>query len=86
MMDNTENSQRSFKDRLLAIFPIVSIVGLIVGAIGGYIYYIEIGCNSGSCAITSNPYMSILWGAAIGYLVGDMFRKKPSRAQSDAGK
>lgn len=84
-MENNEKNQRNFKDRLLAVFPVVSIVGLIVGAIGGYIYYIEIGCNSGSCGITSNPYMSILWGAAVGYLVGDMFRKKPAKAQSETG-
>jgi hypothetical protein len=76
-MENIENSQKSLKQRILAHFPVISIIGLVVGAIGGYIYYIQIGCNSGSCAITSNPYMSILWGAAIGYLVFDMFRKKP---------
>ena len=76
-MEQSSNSTKTFKNRFFALFPIVSLIGLVVGAIGGYIYYIEIGCNSGTCAITSNPYMSVIWGAVIGYLVGDIFRKKP---------
>ncbi|MCF8236039.1 MAG: hypothetical protein K9G67_13775 [Bacteroidales bacterium] len=54
----------------------LAIAGLAIGATGGYLYYYFIGCNSGSCAITSNPYMSILWGALLGYLVFDMFKPK----------
>ena len=85
-MNNMDNSPKSLKKRILAHFPLVSLIGLVVGAIGGYIYYIEMGCNSGSCAITSNPYMSVLWGAAIGYLVFDMFRKKPKTESPEPGK
>ncbi|MCK4569658.1 MAG: hypothetical protein KAT76_05155 [Bacteroidales bacterium] len=59
------------------------VIGAIVGAIGGYIYYIEVGCTSGSCAITSNSYLSMLWGAAIGYLVFDMFKKRKHRRKSE---
>ncbi len=59
---------------------ILSIVGLIIGAIGGYIYYKEVGCVSGTCAITSNPYMSIAWGGAFGYLVLDMFNGKKKKS------
>jgi len=40
--------------------------GLLVGAILGYLYYYYIGCASGSCAITSNPYISTAYGALIG--------------------
>lgn len=56
--------------------PVLSLIGLILGAIGGYLYYDLVGCVSGTCAITSNPWMSTLWGAAMGYLLFDMFRKK----------
>jgi hypothetical protein len=76
-MESPSKSNRSFKDRFFSIIPLISLIGLVVGAIGGYVYYIEIGCNSGSCAITSNPFMSVIWGAVIGYLVFDIFRKKP---------
>jgi len=76
-MEETSKTQKSIKQRIFSIIPLVSLIGLVIGAVGGYIYYIEIGCNSGSCAITSNPYMSIIWGAAIGYLIGDIFHRKP---------
>ena len=55
---------------------IPSIIGLIIGGIGGYIYYLTIGCSSGSCPITSNPWLSILWGLIMGFLIGDFFTKK----------
>lgn len=61
--------------KYLKIFTIKSIIGIVAGVIGGYIYYIKIGCNSGTCPITSNPYLSMLWGAIIGYLLGGMFEK-----------
>ncbi len=48
------------------------LVGAIIGIIGGYFYYKFIGCNSGSCPITSNPFMSMIWGGLMGYLLVDM--------------
>lgn len=62
---------------------ILGIVGLIVGAVGGYAYYYYIGCNSGACPITSNPYISVIFGALIGYLFLDMFKKKESSDESN---
>ncbi len=46
-------------------------VFLLVGALGGFLYWRFIGCNSGACLIKSVWYWSTLWGAAAGYLVGD---------------
>lgn len=48
----------------------------IAGVLGGFAYYSEIGCTTGSCAITSNPYMSMVWGGAMGFLIPDFFIKK----------
>lgn len=62
---------------------ILGIVGLIVGAVGGYAYYYYIGCKSGACPITSNPYISVIFGALIGYLFLDMFKKKESSDESN---
>jgi len=42
-----------------------------LGAIGGFLYWKYVGCLSGTCAIKSVWYWSTLWGAAVGYLVGD---------------
>jgi hypothetical protein len=38
------------------------------GAILGFGYYKLVGCRSGSCPITSNPYASTLFGAVMGFL------------------
>lgn len=40
------------------------------GAIAGFAYYYFIGCNSGHCLISSNPYISTTYGFAAGILMG----------------
>ncbi len=54
------------------------VVGLFTaaGVIGGYAYYALVGCRTGTCAITSNPYLSIAWGGILGYLLPDFFVKE----------
>ena len=59
-----------------SFISIPSAIGIIIGGISGFLYYIKIGCVSGTCPITSNPWLTVLWGAAVGYLIGDMFKKK----------
>jgi hypothetical protein len=49
----------------------LQIIFLLVGAIGGFLYWRFIGCENGTCAIKSVWYWSTLWGAAMGYLIGD---------------
>jgi len=41
------------------------------GAALGFGYQRLIGCRSGTCVITSNPYVSTLYGALMGYLVSE---------------
>jgi hypothetical protein len=64
------------KKKITDFIGIGGMIGIVLGAVAGYLYYYYIGCRSGSCAINSNPYFSTLWGAVIGYLLGDMFKKK----------
>ncbi len=45
-----------------------TLIGVVIGGAGGYLYYYYVGCNSGSCPITSNPWASVLWGAIIGLI------------------
>lgn len=40
-------------------------LGIAAGGIGGYLYYYFIGCNSGTCPITSSPYGSIIMGVSL---------------------
>lgn len=42
----------------------------LLGAVGGYLYWKFIGCQTGQCAIKSVWYLMVLYGTAIGYLVG----------------
>ena len=44
-------------------------IGIAVGAVGGYLYYYFIGCASGTCAITSKPVNSSLYGGVMGGLL-----------------
>jgi len=52
------------------------ITGLILGAVGGYLYWRFIGCSSGSCPITSSPLMSTIWGSIMGGLLSSAFKKE----------
>ena len=52
------------------------IVGIILGAIGGYLYWQQIGCSSGTCAITSKWHNSTAYGALMGGLLFSMFKKE----------
>ncbi|MEO9210245.1 MAG: DUF6132 family protein [Ginsengibacter sp.] len=61
---------------------LLTIIGVILGAIGGYLYYHFVGCNSGTCAITSKPLNSTLYGALMGGLLLNIF-KKEKRIKSD---
>lgn len=59
----------------------LSILFLILGAIGGFLYWKYVGCLSGTCAIKSVWYWSTLWGAAVGYLIGDFINDIRKRIQ-----
>jgi len=39
---------------------------VLLGAAGGFLYYNYVGCVTGSCAITSNPWLSTGYGVLIG--------------------
>lgn len=52
---------------------IVTGIGVIIGLVAGYLYYQEIGCASGSCAITSKPLNSTLYGGLMGGLLFNLF-------------
>jgi hypothetical protein len=44
------------------------ILGVVIGGVLGYGVYRFIGCSSGACPITSNPWISMFFGMAIGGL------------------
>jgi len=54
-------------------------IGIALGAVGGFLYWYYIGCNSGSCAITSSPINSTLYGGMMGGLLLNSFESKKSK-------
>lgn len=42
------------------------------GVIGFFVIYKLIGCSTGRCAITANPYISTLYGILLGVLIAGM--------------
>ena len=57
----------------------LTILGILLGAIFGYMYYHFVGCASGTCSITSNPLNSTLYGAMMGGLLFNIFEKKSKK-------
>ena len=45
-----------------------SVIGAVVGGLVGYGIYRFVGCSSGACPITSNPWVSTIVGMVIGGL------------------
>ena len=45
------------------------IFGPLIGGVLGFAYYRFVGCAGGTCPITSNPWISTLFGAAMGLIL-----------------
>ncbi len=58
------------------------ILPVIAGAALGFAYYYFIGCYSGTCPITSNPYISTAYGALIGLIFVFPTKRKTSNDES----
>ncbi|NOX64710.1 MAG: hypothetical protein GXO85_02660 [Chlorobi bacterium] len=52
------------------------ILPVLAGAGLGFAYYYFIGCYNGTCVISSNPYISTVYGGLIGYLFTFPSKKK----------
>ncbi|MGL1901392.1 MAG: DUF6132 family protein [Fibrobacterales bacterium] len=44
-------------------------IGIAAGIALGFIYYKTIGCSTGTCPITSNPWSSMIYGGVLGALI-----------------
>ena len=56
------------------------LVGALLGAVAGFIYWQQIGCNSGTCMITSTWHNSTAYGAVIGGLFFSLFQNEKKKS------
>ena len=65
-------------EKLISIFKRnwTYLAGAVAGAITGYLYWYFIGCESGTCPITSSPANSMIWGAVMGGLLFSLFKRE----------
>lgn len=47
-------------------------IGVVLGGAFGFFFYRFIGCKSGACVITGNPYISTIYWALLGGLVANI--------------
>lgn len=52
------------------------IPGIVLGVVVGYFYWKYIGCNTGTCPITSKPANSMLYFAVVGGLFLNLFQTR----------
>ena len=61
---------------------ILTMVGVVLGAVAGWLYWHQWGCTNG-CAITSSPVNSTLYGGFMGGLLFNSFTKPTSANTAD---
>jgi Family of unknown function (DUF6132) len=66
-----------FKNNLLVV------AGVTIGGIAGFLYWKYVGCVSGTCAITSKPVNSSLYGALMGGLLFSIFKSNQKITDND---
>jgi hypothetical protein len=49
------------------------VIGVVAGGGVGFAYYKFVGCSSGTCPLTSNPFITTLYGGVLGALVAGSF-------------
>ncbi len=50
------------------------VVSAVIGGVLGVVYQRAVGCRTGTCPITANPYTSALYGMVMGVLLSGGLR------------
>lgn len=48
-------------------------IGIVVGAALGFGWYKLVGCSTGTCPLTSHPFITMLYGAVMGGLIASSY-------------
>jgi hypothetical protein len=57
----------------------LTITGILIGSVAGFLYWKYIGCSTGTCYIQSNPFRMTVYGALMGGLLLSMFQPKTNK-------
>ena len=57
----------------------------LMGSAGGWLYYRYVGCATGTCAVTSSPWLSTGFGCVLGSLLYTVLRPDRSEEQDKEG-
>ncbi len=52
------------------------VIGAVIGALSGFLYWKYVGCLTGTCAITSSPVRSTIYFALLGSIVFSLFKQE----------
>jgi hypothetical protein len=55
----------------------------VLGGIIGFVYWDSVGCESGTCAITSKPANSTIYFAILGAMVFNLFKKQQLKENAE---
>ncbi len=65
----------------------IPIIGVLIGGLGGYLYWYFVGCLSGTCPMKQLWYYDALLGALIGWVIADLIQsfinKRKKRKEND---
>ncbi|GAB4298720.1 MAG: hypothetical protein Kow0068_22520 [Marinilabiliales bacterium] len=73
----------NLKAKIKELNIILLIIGVVLGGTAGFLYYYFIGCSQGTCPITSNPYISVLYGVLAGAVLTFKKKKKTLNPESN---
>jgi TPP-dependent indolepyruvate ferredoxin oxidoreductase alpha subunit len=48
-------------------------IGAVIGGALGFTYYKIVGCATGACPLTSNPFVTTIYGTCVGGLIASAF-------------
>ena len=57
-------------------------VGVVAGALVGWLYWYYIGCENGMCTIKSSPFNMTIYGAVMGGLVFDLIKSMWNKSKT----
>jgi len=71
--DQKNKSRFGIRKKIKELLNTINLIGMALGGIAGIIYYINSDNGIGLFPITSNPFLTVIWGALIGFLLADIF-------------